>query len=101
MRLLLPDKERERGAYNLKESKLGALLVKVLSLNKQSRDALSLLNYRSAPNSKDSDFGGVAYFVLKNRVGKNAGKLTVGDINDLLDRIATAEVGNKGREYNY
>lgn len=98
MRLLLPDRERERGAYNLKMSKLGALLVKVLSLNKQSQDAISLLQYRSTPNSKDSDFGGVAYFVLKNRVGKNAGKLTVGEVNDLLDRIANAEVGNKGRK---
>ncbi|CAK1540220.1 unnamed protein product [Leptosia nina] len=97
LRLLLPDRDRERNPYNLKETKLGALLVKVLSLNKQSHDAQELLNFRSVQNScHDSDFAGVAYFVLKNRMVQKTGDLTVGDINKLLDKVATTEVGNKG-----
>ncbi|CAH4031343.1 unnamed protein product [Pieris brassicae] len=90
LRLLLPDKDRERNPYNLRETKLGALLVKVLSLNKRSHDAQQLLNFRSVQNSfHDSDFAGIAFFVLKNRIPKKIGHLTIGDVNALLDKIAT------------
>lgn len=97
LRLLVPSFERERGAYNLKESKLSHLLVKVLSLDKQSHDAKKLLN-RSL-NPQDGDFGYTAYFVLKSRVFQKSSNFTLGDINDILDKISSAEVGNKGREY--
>lgn len=93
----MPNCERERNPYNLKETKLGDLLVKVLSLNKSSGVAKKLLNFRSAHNaSNESDFAGVAYYELKNRVGQNSSTLTVGNINEVLDTIANAEVGNKG-----
>ncbi|XP_050681911.1 DNA ligase 4-like isoform X1 [Leptidea sinapis] len=96
MRLLLPDRDRERGAYNLKEAKLGALLVKVLSLNKQSQDAQKLLNFRSVQsNTHESDFANVAYFIFRNRI-QNVGNLTIGDVNAILDKISAAEVGSKG-----
>uniref|UniRef100_A0A2A4K475 DNA ligase 4 n=1 Tax=Heliothis virescens TaxID=7102 RepID=A0A2A4K475_HELVI len=95
LRLLLPKLDRERNAYNLKENKLGVLLVKVLSLCKQSRDAQKLLNYRSVTNSTDSDFAGVAYFVFKSRLSPKSDGFTVGDINEILDKIASAEVGKK------
>ncbi|XP_052739139.1 DNA ligase 4 isoform X1 [Bicyclus anynana] len=96
LRLLLPDCERERGAYNLKETKLGALLVKVLSLNKQSADAQKLLNFRSIHSStNESDFASVAYFVLNNRAQQTTPQLKVGAVNEILDKIAKDEVGNK------
>lgn len=99
LRLMLPACERERAAYNLKETKLGNLLVKVLSLNKQSPDAQKLLNFRSVNNSfQDSDFAGVAFMVLKSRVSQNSSTLTVGAINELLDKIAKPEEGNHGGE---
>ncbi|CAH2231646.1 DNA ligase 4-like isoform X1 [Pararge aegeria] len=97
LRLLLPDCERERSAYNLKATKLGALLVKVLSLNKQSQDAQKLLNFRSVhSSSNESDFASVAYFVLNNRAQQTTPQLTVGAVNEILDKIAKDEVGNKG-----
>ncbi|KAJ8736143.1 hypothetical protein PYW08_006799 [Mythimna loreyi] len=95
LRLLVPKLDRERSAYNLKENKLGFLLVKVLSLCKQSRDAQKLLNYRSVSNSQDSDFAGVAYFVFKSRLSQKSDEFTVGDINEILDKISSAEVGKK------
>ncbi|XP_072942121.1 DNA ligase 4 [Epargyreus clarus] len=96
LRLLLPQRDRERNPYNLKEKRLGEVLVKVLSLPKQSLDALKLLNFRSVPNSQhDSDFAGVAYFVLRNRVAQKSSSLTIGDINGILDKIAPTESGNK------
>lgn len=75
----------------MKEHALGRLLVKVLSLNKQSHDAEKLLK-------PEGDFANIAYFVFKNGVCQNSSKLNVGDVNDLLDRIANAEVGFKGRK---
>lgn len=95
LRLILPKLDRERAAYNLKETKLGTLLVKVLSLPKQSRDAQKLLNFRSVSNTSESDFAGIAYFVIKNRRNATSDTFTVGDINNILDRISSAEAGNK------
>lgn len=97
LRLILPTCERERGAYNLKETKLGNLLVKVLSLNKQSADAQKLIHFRSVNNSfQDSDFPGVVYMVLKDRVTQSSSSLMVKDINEILDKIAKPDEGSHG-----
>lgn len=99
LRLLLPEDDRERNAYNLAESKLGVLLVKVLSLCKNSRDAQKLLNHRSVSASQDNDFAGVASLVLKSRLTPVPSNYTVGDINGILENIANAEVGKKACKY--
>ncbi|XP_031768990.2 DNA ligase 4-like isoform X1 [Galleria mellonella] len=95
LRLLLPACERERNPYMLKEKKLGELLVKVLSI-KNSLDARKLLEYKSVNSARDHDFASVAYHVIKNKIRDECGDLTVGEINEILDKVATAEVGNKG-----
>ncbi|XP_063549082.1 DNA ligase 4 [Cydia strobilella] len=97
MRLLLPALDRERGAYHLKETSLGSTLVRVLALPPTSADALRLTSYRSVSNAQDSDLAGVAYFVLKNRFARQPGSLTVKDVNEVLDKIANAQVGGKAR----
>ncbi|XP_047528134.1 DNA ligase 4-like isoform X2 [Vanessa atalanta] len=97
LRLLLPQCERERNPYNLKEKKLGSLLVKVLSLNPKSIDAQKLINFSSVHSStQESDFAWVAYFVLKNRFVQMSSILSIADINEMLDNIAKADVENKG-----
>ncbi|XP_053614941.1 DNA ligase 4 [Plodia interpunctella] len=95
LRLLLPACDRERSPYNMKESKLGVLLVKVLAIS-DSMDAQKLKNYRSAADSNAPDFASVAYFVIKKRFGEKPGCLDIGKVNAILDKIAMAEVGNKG-----
>lgn len=93
----MPQCERERNAYNLKEKKLGNLLVKVLSLTPQSPDAQKLTNFSSVHStSQEGDFAGIAYFVLKSRFVQKTSILTIGDINEILDNIARADVDNKG-----
>ena len=97
LRLILTTCERERGPYNLKETKLGNLLVTVLSLNKQSADAQKLLYFRSVNNSfQDSDFAGVVYMILKNRVTQSCSSLSVKDVNEILDKIAKPDEGSHG-----
>ncbi|GFV88356.1 DNA ligase 4 [Trichonephila clavipes] len=89
MRLLLPQCERQRAAYGIKEFTLAKLLIEIFCLDKNSVDAQKLLNYRSpkSANAEAGDFASVAYFVLKNRSPEN-GTLTIYDINYNLDNIA-------------
>ncbi|XP_073957989.1 LOW QUALITY PROTEIN: DNA ligase 4 [Choristoneura fumiferana] len=94
LRLLLPECDRERGPYNMKAPKLGALLVKVLALNPSTAAAKKLTEYRSV-NTQESDFAGVAYFEIKNRMSQKTSTFTIQDVNNVLDKIATAH-GEKG-----
>lgn len=90
LRLLLPELDRMRSAYNIREARLGQILVDVLSLHKQSKSAQKLLNFKAVGKNKHgSDLPGVAYFsVLKNRPNTINGLLTINDINIALDKIA-------------
>uniref|UniRef100_A0A8D0E747 DNA ligase n=1 Tax=Salvator merianae TaxID=96440 RepID=A0A8D0E747_SALMN len=89
MRLILPQLERERMAYGIKETMLAKLYIELLNLPKDGKDALKLLNYRAPAGSQDDagDFARIAYFVLKPRCLKK-GQLTIQQVNDLLDSIA-------------
>uniref|UniRef100_A0A914W548 DNA ligase IV n=1 Tax=Plectus sambesii TaxID=2011161 RepID=A0A914W548_9BILA len=70
MRLILPSFDKDRGAYGLKEKKLGDLIAAALTLDKHSTDAQKLVNYK-APTSKSNeigDFAATAASVLKYRL---------------------------------
>lgn len=89
MRLVLPQLERERMSYGIKETMLAKLYIEVLGLSKEGKDALKLLNYRTptASYGDAGDFAVIAYFVLKQRC-PNKGTLTIQEVNDHLDSIA-------------
>ncbi|XP_046858902.1 DNA ligase 4-like isoform X2 [Xenia sp. Carnegie-2017] len=96
MRLLLPQFDKERPAYGLKEVALAKHYIEILSIGKESMDAKKLLNYK-APNhaSKNAgDFATVAYFVLVNRCPEK-GSLNIKQVNDLLTKLA---MGNSERK---
>ena len=46
LRLLLPQLDRERGAYGIKEHNLAKIYIRILGLPKEGHDALKLLNFR-------------------------------------------------------
>ncbi|KAM4794698.1 DNA ligase 4 [Rhinophrynus dorsalis] len=96
MRLILPQLERERMAYGIKETMLAKLYIKVLGLPKEGKDALKLLNYRTPTSSHGDagDFAAVAYFVLKSRCRKE-GSLSIEEVNDLLDSISSNNAARK------
>ncbi|XP_072034969.1 DNA ligase 4-like [Amphiura filiformis] len=95
MRLLLPQLERERVAYGIKENTLAKLYIDILGLAKNSADAQKLLNYR-APTAKQEagDFASVAFFVLRNRCPEK-GSLTIHDVNESLDAVASNNAAKK------
>nr|XP_060640895.1 DNA ligase 4 [Anolis sagrei ordinatus] len=90
MRLILPQLERERMAYGIKETMLAKLYIELLNLPKDGKDALKLLNYRTPTGSRGDagDFAMIAYFVLKPRCPKQ-GQLTIQQVNDILDSVST------------
>ncbi|XP_068735127.1 DNA ligase 4-like [Montipora capricornis] len=97
MRLLLPQLDKERGAYGIKEVVLAKYYIDILSIGKDSVDGRKLLNYRAPKNAKQdsvADFASVAYFVLKNRCPEK-GSLKIAQVNKHLDDVAQANVERK------
>ncbi|CAB3983648.1 DNA ligase 4 [Paramuricea clavata] len=96
MRLLLPQFDKERPAYGMKEAALARHYIEILSIGKDSLDAKKLLNYKAPTHAlKDAgDFAMVAYFVLKNRCPEK-GSLTIKQVNDLLDKVAMGNMEHK------
>ena len=94
-RLIIPEKDRERAMYGLKEKVLGKFLVKVMKIDKNSEDGFNLLNWKLPGQSSASrmagDFGGRCFEVISKRpVLTEVGNMTIGEVNDLLDQLSAA-----------
>ncbi|KAK3401244.1 DNA ligase 4 [Sordaria brevicollis] len=95
MRLILPDKDRDRGVYGLKENSTGKLLVKVMKIDRNSEDGYNLMHWKLPGQSGISrsvgDFAGRCFEVVSKRAMRSSpGNMTIGDVNVLLDRLAGA-----------
>ena len=95
MRLILPDKDRDRTVYGLKESNIGKLLVKLLKIDKNSEDGYNLLHWKLPGQSfaarMAGDFPGRCYDIISKRpMRTEAGDLTIADVNELLDKLAAS-----------
>ncbi|CAK7213261.1 DNA ligase (ATP) [Sporothrix eucalyptigena] len=95
LRLILPDKDRDRSVYGLKENSIGKLLVKLLKIDKNSEDGYNLLHWKLPGQTFVSrmagDFAGRCYEVLAKRPLRIAvGDLRIGQVNALLDKLAEA-----------
>lgn len=91
-RLILPDKDRERAVYGLKEKALGRLWVKVLNLATDSPDAKSLSAWKQGGNDSAGNFSKRCYEVLSKRTSLTEyGHMTVDEVNERLDVLADGE----------
>ncbi|KAL2024698.1 hypothetical protein VTK56DRAFT_6899 [Thermocarpiscus australiensis] len=103
MRLILPDKDRDRGVYGLKESTIGKLLVKVMKIDRNSEDGYALMHWKlpghagagrgfaGASAATAGDFAGRCFEVVKKRqMRSEPGEFTIGEVNVMLDRLAAA-----------
>ncbi|KAJ9165565.1 DNA ligase [Coniochaeta hoffmannii] len=95
LRLILPDKDRDRGTYGLKENTIGKLLVKLMKIDRNSEDGYALLHWKLPGNTAAArmagDFAGRCYEVLGKRAMRvEPGDMTVGEVNVWLDRLAAA-----------
>ncbi|ESQ42689.1 hypothetical protein EUTSA_v10012474mg [Eutrema salsugineum] len=95
VRLIIPALDRERGSYGLKESVLATCLIDALGVSRDAPDAVRLLNWRKGGTAKAGanagNFSLIAAEVLQRRQGMASGGLTIKELNDLLDRLASSE----------
>lgn len=95
-RLIIPEKDRDRGMYGVREAAIGKLLVKVMRLNKDSEDAQNIIKWKlpgqtAATSRMAGDFAGRCYEVLMKRPLKiEYGDITIGEVNVLLDELSMA-----------
>ncbi|KAF9563995.1 ATP-dependent DNA ligase [Agrocybe pediades] len=90
LRLLLPQKDRERAVYGLKEKNLAKTYIKLIPLGMRDPDAIRLLNWKK-PSERDKssgDFPNVLYEVVSKRSSVIEGSLSIDDLNDILDDLA-------------
>ncbi|EJD07416.1 DNA ligase 4 [Fomitiporia mediterranea MF3/22] len=90
LRLILPQKDRERSVYGLKEKNLAKTYIKLIPLGMKDPDAVRLLNWKR-PTERDKtsgDFPTVLYEVVSKRSSVTQGSLTVDQVNDILDQLS-------------
>lgn len=92
LRLILPQKDRERAVYGLKEKNIAKIYIKLIPLGMRDPDSLRLLNWKKpvGTNQAAGDFPTVLYDVVNKRSSVVEGSLTIGDLNGLLDDLAQA-----------
>ncbi|KOS20956.1 DNA ligase 4 [Escovopsis weberi] len=94
LRLVLPDKDRDRGVYGLKESSIGKLLVKLMKFDKNSEDGYNLVHWKlpgSTMTHHAGDFAGRCFEVLSKRPMRiAAGDMTIAEVNEQLDDLAAS-----------
>ncbi|ODA81269.1 hypothetical protein RJ55_04233 [Drechmeria coniospora] len=95
LRLILPDKDGDRGVYGLKENAIGKLLVKLMKIDKNSDDGYSLLHWKIPGQTMASrlagDFAGRCFEVLSKRpMRTDVGDMTVAEVNEQLDKLSAS-----------
>lgn len=94
-RLIVPDKDRDRAMYGIKEKVIGKLLVKIMKIDKNSEDGFSLLNWKvpgqSAASRMAGDFAGRCFEVISKRpMRTEVGDMLIEEVNDKLDKLSMA-----------
>lgn len=95
LRLIIPEKDRDRAMYGLKEKAIGKILVKIMKINKNSDDASLLLNWKLPGNVPTStmagDFAGRCFEVLSKRpIRTTIGNMSIAEVNSMLDKLSAA-----------
>ncbi|WWD08963.1 hypothetical protein V865_007078 [Kwoniella europaea PYCC6329] len=101
IRLLLPDRDRERPVYNLKEAMLAKCYIEVLGLDRHSEAAMRLIKWKQPVDGKaeshSGDFARVCYYEIAARSTVEQGQLSIDAVNILLDQLAQGRL--KQQEY--
>jgi len=98
LRLVLPTIDSERGKYGLKQAMVAKTYVQALHLDKSSEAASRLINWKDPSKAQGveasrmivGDFGTILEDVLRSRVRSEFSEVTLKDVNDLLDALASA-----------
>lgn len=101
-------KDRERATYGFKEAGLAKAFIHAFGLNEKSRDAQNLINWKKPGDESVSsyklscvpallmfdvqkatgDFPNVLYQTINQRSSVEVGKMTIEELNNLLDDLS-------------
>lgn len=89
-RLIMPDRDKDRPMYGLKEASLGKMLVSIMGIGKDSEDALAMTKWKLPGQGKSvGDFAGRCFEILSKRPFRDDfGNMTIEEVNNLLDRLS-------------
>ncbi|OCT45099.1 DNA ligase 4 [Cladophialophora carrionii] len=95
LRLIIPDKDRERGVYGLKEKIIAKLLIKIMKIDKNSEDGYNLLNWKNPGQTNTShtagNFAARCHDALSKRpMRTKVGDMTIDEVNEMLDELSAA-----------
>jgi DNA ligase-4 len=103
MRLIIPEKDRDRAMYGLKEKAIAKILIKVTKINKDSEDAKSMMNWKlpgmfqRGISSTAGDFAGRCFEVLSKRpLRSEVGDMSIAEVNSALDQLS--QVGGEEQQ---
>ncbi|KAI4672813.1 DNA ligase (ATP) [Alternaria triticimaculans] len=95
MRLMIPEKDRDRAMYGLKEKAIAKILIKCTSMKPKSIDADHITEWKlpsqlsSASNASAGDFPGRCYDVLSMRQMKTEySDMSIAEVNNALDKLS-------------
>jgi DNA ligase-4 len=95
MRLMIPEKDRDRAMYGLKEKAIAKIIIRITKINKDSEDAKQMVNWKlpgqlhRAAASTAGDFAGRCYEVLSKRpIRSEVGSMTIAEVNSTLDQLS-------------
>lgn len=99
-RLIIPERDRDRAMYGLKEKAIGKILLKVLKIDRNSEDAQSLLNWKlpglTYASRMAGDFAGRCFEVISKRpMRSEVGAMSIEEVNDRLDKLSAASRENE------
>ncbi|KAF2126891.1 DNA ligase 4 [Dothidotthia symphoricarpi CBS 119687] len=104
MRLMIPEKDRDRAMYGLKEKAIAKILIKLTGINRDSDDAKHLLNWKlpgqlhKASASTAGDFAGRCYEVLSSRPSEQSRTehkdMSIAEVNKTLDALSQTGLEN-------
>uniref|UniRef100_A0A6P7HD44 DNA ligase (ATP) n=1 Tax=Diabrotica virgifera virgifera TaxID=50390 RepID=A0A6P7HD44_DIAVI len=84
-RLMLPNQDRERDSYHMKEAKVARIMVKMLDLPAGNDKNVLTKSYLMAGQA--TDFGDVVYSVIRKYLSNCKTNLTIQELNEGLDKL--------------
>ena len=100
IRLIVPNCDRERPTYSIKEKVLAKLFCKAVGIEEKSEAGVALVKFNNPQfvppglNPCVGDFPGVLEGILKTR-GFHGGKMTIGEVNARLNELAQCSSGEQ------
>ncbi|KAG0616397.1 hypothetical protein M758_5G112000 [Ceratodon purpureus] len=92
LRILVPERDKDRAHFQLKETSLAQCLMYALGLAPNSRDGRRLLNWKTSAGSMSGDLSRLACQVISARQKEQPGNLSLSDVHNYFDKLSSGKL---------